>query len=75
MDSGGTGRKTGYPSEQISAYERRVNLPSTDILIKLAEVFDVTLDYLAFEAKWATGKLNIQVRELLRRFEMVDTLT
>lgn len=67
--------KLGIHQKQISAYERGVNLPSTDILIKLAEVFDVTLDYLAFEAKGATGKLNIQDRELLRRFEMVDTLT
>ena len=66
----------GIHQKQISAYERGVNLPSTDILIKLAEVFDVTLDYLAFETKGGgSGKLNIQDRELLRRFEMVDTLS
>jgi len=67
--------KLGIHQKQISAYERSVNLPSTDILIKLAEAFDVTLDYLAFEAKGQQGKLNIQDRELLRRFEMVDTLS
>ncbi|MDF1546053.1 MAG: helix-turn-helix transcriptional regulator [bacterium] len=66
----------GIHQKQISAYERGVNLPSTDILIKLAGVFDVTLDYLAFETKGGgSGKLNIQDRELLRRFEMVDTLS
>jgi transcriptional regulator with XRE-family HTH domain len=59
----------------VSAYERGVNLPSTDILIKLAEAFDVTLDYLAFESQGRPAKLNVQDRELLRRFEMVDTLS
>lgn len=65
----------GIHQKQVSAYERGVNLPSTEILIKLAEIFDVTPDYLAFEAKGRPAKLNIQDRELLRRFEMVDNLT
>ncbi|MHB2018557.1 MAG: helix-turn-helix domain-containing protein [Candidatus Xenobia bacterium] len=60
--------------KQISAYERGVNVPSTDILVKLAELFDVTLDYLAFETQGRGGKINIQDRELLRRFEAVDRL-
>lgn len=67
--------RLGIHQKQVSAYERGVNLPSTDILIKLAGVFDVTLDYLAFETKGVSGKFNIQDRELLRRFEMVDTLS
>ena len=48
--------------------------PSTDLLIKLAEAFDVTLDYLAFEAKGQAGPVQIHDRELLRRFETVDKL-
>jgi transcriptional regulator with XRE-family HTH domain len=67
--------RLGIHQKQVSAYERGVNLPSTDVLIKLAEAFDVSLDYLAFEAKGRTAKLNVQDRELLRRFEMVDTLS
>lgn len=67
--------RLGIHQKQISAYERGVNLPSTDILIKLAEAFDVTLDYLAFESQGRPAKLNVQDRELLRRFEMVDTLS
>lgn len=63
MDAGGISRTLG-------------NTSKTDILIKLAGVFDVTLDYLAFETKGGgTGKLNIQDRELLQRFEMMDTLS
>ena len=67
-------QKVGVHQKQISAYERGVNVPSTDALIKLAEVFGVTLDYLAFEAKGQPGSLNLQDRELLRRFEAVDRL-
>ena len=67
--------RLGIHQKQVSAYEREVNLPSTDILIKLAEAFDVTLDYLAFESKGSPAKFNIQDRELLRRFEMVDNLS
>ncbi len=44
------------------------------MLIKLAEILDVTLDYLAFDAKGSQGKMNLQDRELLRRFEAVDSL-
>jgi len=67
--------KLGVHQKQVSSYERGVNVPSTEILIKLAEAFNVTLDYLAFEAKGQTTKLTIQDGELLRRFEAVDRLT
>jgi transcriptional regulator with XRE-family HTH domain len=67
--------KIGIKQKQISAYERGVNSPSTDFLIKIADAFDVTLDFLAFAVKGQTAKLNIQDRELLKRFEMVDSLT
>ncbi len=61
--------------KQISSYERGVISSSTEVLIKLAEVLDVvTLDYLAFDAKGAPGKLNLHDREFLRRFKAVDGL-
>ena len=68
------GEKLNVHQKQISAYERGVNLPSTEVLIKLAKVFNVTLDYLAFEAKGQSATINIQDRELLRRFEEIDGL-
>lgn len=70
------GEKIAVHQKQISSYERGVTVPSTDILIKIAEAFDVTLDYLAFDSTRvgvAAGS-NIQDRELLRRFEAVDAL-
>jgi transcriptional regulator with XRE-family HTH domain len=75
MTQGDLAKKIGIHQKQISAYERGRNVPSTDILIKLAEVFNVTLDYLAFESKGQPAKLNIQDRELLRRFEVLDKLS
>ncbi|NIO87013.1 MAG: helix-turn-helix domain-containing protein [Candidatus Aminicenantes bacterium] len=79
LTQGELGLKLGIHQKQISAYERGINFPSTEILIKMAEFFDVTLDYLAFkkkgEEKGQTGKFNIQDRELLRRFEVLDRLS
>ncbi len=71
------GEKVNIHQKQISSYERGVNIPSTEILIKLAEVFDVTLDYLAFDNTRTSSNSggNIQDRELLRRFEAVDALS
>jgi transcriptional regulator with XRE-family HTH domain len=69
------GEKVGVHQKQVSAYERGANVPSTEVLIKLAEVFNVSLDYLAFEAKGQTAKINIQDRDLLRRFEALDSLS
>jgi transcriptional regulator with XRE-family HTH domain len=68
--------RVGIHQKQISSYERGVNTPSTDVLIKLAEAFNVTLDYLAFDAGGRVATLlNIQDRELLRRFEAIDQLS
>jgi transcriptional regulator with XRE-family HTH domain len=69
------GEKVGVHQKQVSAYERGANVPSTEVLIKLAEVFNVSLDYLAFEARGQSAKINIQDRDLLRRFEELDSLS
>jgi len=68
-------QKMGIHQKQVSAYERGRNTPSTDVLIKLADIFDVSLDYLAFEAEGQSAKVNIKDRELLRRFEEIDKLS
>ena len=45
---------------QISAYERGHNIPSTEVLMKIADIFDVSLDYLASEALGKTGQGEYQ---------------
>lgn len=66
-------QKLEIHQKQISAYERGANKPPADILFRIAEVFDVTLDYLAYEKTNSNTKVNIKDRELLRLFETIDT--
>jgi transcriptional regulator with XRE-family HTH domain len=61
--------------KQISAYETGANNPSTDVLIRLSEVFDVSLDYLAFELQGKSSKISVKDRELLKRFEAIDNFS
>ncbi len=68
-------QKMGIHQNQVSAYERARNIPSTEVLIKLADIFAVSLDYLAFEAEDKPAKVDIKDRDLLRRFEEVDKLS
>ena len=59
--------------KQISSYERGASRPSTDVLIKIAEIFEVSLDYLVFEIKGENANVNVKDRELLRAFETIDS--
>ena len=65
----------GIHQKQVSAYERGRNVPSTEVLMKIADTFDVSLDYLASEAQGRPAKVNIKDKELLRRLEDVDQLS
>lgn len=67
-------QKIGIQQKQISAYERGVNFPSTEVLLKLAEIFDVSLDYLAFDKANTASKVHVKDRELLRFFEIIDQM-
>ncbi len=62
----------GIRQKQISAYERRTTTPSTEVLIKLAEVFDVSLDYLAFNIEGENTKVEVKDRDLLKVLETID---
>lgn len=63
----------GIQQKQISAYERAANNPSTEVLLKLAAAFDVSLDYLAFESDGESARVQVKDRELLRYFEAIDS--
>jgi len=69
------GSKMGIHQKQVSAYERGRNIPSTEVLMKIADIFDVSLDYLASEAQGKPAKVNIKDKELLRRLEDIDRLS
>ena len=67
--------KLEVSQKQISSYETGYSTPPTDVLIRLAEVFEVSLDYLAFEVQGQSAKINVKDRELLRRFEALDNFS
>lgn len=53
----------------IGNYERNTNTPSIDILLKIANVFDVSVDYLIGE-----GSLSSYDKEVLKRIEDIEQL-
>lgn len=61
--------------KQISGYERNVHVPSTDLLIRVADLFNVSLDYLAFEDRDDSQQIQIADRDLLQKMEAIDQLT
>ncbi len=61
--------------KQISGYERDVHVPSTDLLIRVADLFNVSLDYLAFEDRDDSQQVKIADRDLLQKMEAIDQLT
>lgn len=65
-------QKLKVHQKQISGYERSVHLPSTDLLIRIAELFNVSLDYLAFDNREDVRRVQIGDRELLQKLEELD---
>jgi transcriptional regulator with XRE-family HTH domain len=53
----------------VGNYERNSNTPSIEMIIKIAKVFNVSLDYLIGE-----GQLSSYDKEVLKRIEDIDQL-
>ena len=73
LSQGQLGNKLGVNVQLISKYERGVVCPPTNMMVKIASVFDVSLDYLLRdEADVAINK--IKSRELLKHIEEIEKL-
>ena len=59
----------GASRDMIGKYERNDNLPSVEVAFKLAEVFEVTIDYLLGKGQYATFD-----KESLKRLEDIENL-
>lgn len=66
------GEKIGIHGRQIGKYESRNILPNTDGLIKIAQFFDVTIDYLLTGDEDADD--SIKDKELLRKVKAIDQM-
>lgn len=61
--------------EQISTYERGQVIPNTEILMQLAKVFQVSIDYLVFDEEEKSFLVaDIKDKELLKQFKSLDKM-
>ncbi|NKC13285.1 MAG: helix-turn-helix domain-containing protein [Gammaproteobacteria bacterium] len=67
-------QKLKVHQKQISGYERDVHVPSTELLIRMADLFNVSLDYLAFDNREDLQQVQIADRDLLQKLEAIDRL-
>ena len=73
LTQGQLAQKIGADIQRISKYERAVLVPTTEIMVKLSDALDVSLDYLLKNGKnRVTGK--VKDAELVDQFIQVDAL-
>ena len=67
----------GVATSSISAYERGPRLPALDILVELANYFDVTVDYLTGQTKWnvSLSRLSEPFAENVSLGELIQSLS
>ena len=61
--------KIGASRTIIGNYERNANTPSIEVLLKLAKVFNASVDFLVGE-----GELSSYDKEVLKRIEDIERL-
>lgn len=62
-------KAVGASRDIIGKYERNDNLPSVEMALKLAKVFDVSVDYLLGEGQYASYDKNT-----IRRLQDIENL-
>ncbi|MFA5112145.1 MAG: helix-turn-helix transcriptional regulator [Desulfobaccales bacterium] len=66
--------KVGVHFRSIGRWERGEALPGAEELLKLAQAFGVTADYLLFEGAPRDGRVDIPDSTLLKLFEEISTM-
>ena len=65
--------KVGIHGRHIGKYENGQVMPNADTLIRIARVFDVSIDYLLLDAE-EPREVDIQDRELLKYFKELGAM-
>lgn len=68
-------KKLDVHQKQISGYERNLHVPKTDVIVKIARLFNISLDYLVQDERDDLPAVKIGDRDLLRRLEKIDRLS
>jgi len=73
LSQGQLAKKIGADLQRVSKYERGVIWPTMELMVKIAKVFDVSVDFLIRDDKEAAiGKIRNQ--ELLHQLEEINNL-
>jgi len=67
-------QKVGVHFRSVGRWERGVAIPGAEDILKLAQAFGVTADYLLFEGAARDGRIDISDPSLLKLFEEISTL-
>ena len=63
------GKKIGTSGDIIGRYERNIMIPSIEVIMKIADILEVSIDYLV-------GKTNLELdKTTLKRLEDISTLS
>jgi transcriptional regulator with XRE-family HTH domain len=63
------GKKIGTSGDIIGRYERNIMIPSIEVIMKIADILEVSIDYLV-------GKTNLALdKTTLKRLEDISTLS
>ena len=65
-------QKIGIEANRISRYERGVLWPTLELLVKIAQVYEVSIDFLIRDEEVSSNQIGN--KELLKRMEEVDNL-
>jgi transcriptional regulator with XRE-family HTH domain len=68
-------KKLNVHQKQISGYERGIHSPSIELLVRMAELFNVSLDYIAFDDREENHVVPIADRELMQAIQLIDQLS
>lgn len=73
LTQGQLAKRIGADIQRVSKYERGVIIPTTEIMVKIADALEVSIDYLLRNGKnRVLGK--IKDTELIDQFTQIDTL-
>ena len=68
------GEQVGIHGRSIGAYEAGINFPSHKTLRKLADIFEVSIEYFLVEEENTLASVPIRDKELLQYFLKVDRM-
>jgi transcriptional regulator with XRE-family HTH domain len=61
--------------KQVSKYERGINLPSTEVLVRMTQIFNVSADFMIFKEHSQKAQRSIADRELVQKLSEIDKLS